>query len=152
MNAIKYNSGMDKFNFTHRMEVRYADLDAQWHMNNARYLSFFEQGRFAYLMHLGLWDGKSFLDLKSIIADIHISFLSPVALTTDLLVGVKVARIGNKSLTFHQELADAGTGEVFSRSETVIVTFDYHTQQSTTVPEEWREIISAFEKGETNSS
>jgi acyl-CoA thioester hydrolase len=75
-----------------------------------------------------------------------------VALTTDLLVGVKVARIGNKSLTFHQELADAGTGEVFSRSETVIVTFDYHTQQSTTVPEEWREIISAFEKGETNSS
>ncbi|MHC1782092.1 MAG: acyl-CoA thioesterase [Anaerolineaceae bacterium] len=138
---------MDNFLFTHPMEVRYGDLDPQWHLNNARYLSFFEQGRFAYLIHLGLWDGKSFLELKSIIADIHISFLAPITLTQKLLVGVKVAQIGSKSLTFHQELADAETGEVFSRSETVIVTFDYHTQKSIPVPNEWREKITAFESG-----
>jgi acyl-CoA thioester hydrolase len=138
---------MDTFLFTHPMEVRYGDLDPQWHLNNARYLSLFEQGRFAYLIHLGLWDGKSFLDLKSIIADIHISFLAPIMLTQKLLVRVKVARIGSKSLTFHQELVDAKTGEVSSRCETVIVTFDYHTQKSIPVPDEWRAKISAFENG-----
>lgn len=143
---------MEKFLFTHRMEVRYSDLDAQWHMNNARYLSFFEQGRFAYLIHLGLWDGRSFLDLKSIIADIHITFIAPVSLTTSVVAGVKVTRIGNKSLTFHQELADAETGEVFSRCETVIVTFDYHTQLSIPVPVDWRERIGIFENGQLSGN
>jgi acyl-CoA thioester hydrolase len=148
--AIKYNFFMQKFHFTHPMEVRYSDLDPQWHLNNARYLSFFEQGRFAYLIHLGLWDGKSFLDLKSIIADIHVTFIAPVSLTARVVVGVKVTRVGNKSLTFHQELADTETGEVFSHCETVIVTFDYHTQQSIPVPHDWREKIAGFEKGESS--
>ncbi len=137
---------MDNYLFTHALEVRYGDLDPQGHMNNARFLSFFEQGRFAYLIHLGLFDGKSFQDLKSIIADIHISFLAPATLMQKIIVGVRVERIGNKSLTFQQAMVDSGTGKVVAECQTVIVTYDYHGLKSIPVPEEWRKIISTFEK------
>lgn len=136
---------MDNFRFLHTMEVRYGDLDPQWHLNNARYLSFFEQGRFAYLLRLGLWDGEDFQDLKSIIADIHITFLKPVTLKQKVVIGVKVSHIGNKSLTFFQQMADAESGEVLSQSETIIVTFDYRSQSSIPVPQDWKDKIQAFE-------
>ena len=54
----RYNRQMANFRFILPLEVRYADLDPQWHVNNTRYLTYLEQGRMAYLVHLGLWDGK----------------------------------------------------------------------------------------------
>jgi acyl-CoA thioester hydrolase len=150
MRVIKYNFVMDTYRFTHPIEVRYGDLDPQWHLNNARYLTLLEQGRFAYLIALGLWDGESFFDLKSIVADVHISFLAPVKMMQPVLVKVKVSRIGTKSLTFDQELTDAETGQVLARCETVIVTFDYHAQKSIPVPDFWREKITAFENGDVS--
>ena len=36
---------MDDFKFHHPIEVRYSDLDPQGHVNNARFLTFFEQAR-----------------------------------------------------------------------------------------------------------
>jgi acyl-CoA thioester hydrolase len=137
---------MESFSFTHPIDIRYGDLDPQWHVNNSRYLTFFEQGRFAYLMHLGLWDGKSFFDLKSIVADAHVSFLAPIKMNQKITVRVRVERIGNKSLTFVYSIEDVQTGQVLARGETVIVTYDYNANASIRVPDEWREKISAFEK------
>lgn len=137
---------MEGFYFTHPIEIRYGDLDPQWHVNNSRYLTFFEQGRFAYLLHLGLWDGKSFFDLKSIVADAHISFQAPIKLNQKIFVGVRVQRIGNKSLTFVYSIEDSETKQVLAGGETVIVTYDYHANASMRVPDDWREKISTFEK------
>ncbi len=64
---------MSDFRFYYPVQVRYSDLDAQWHVNNARFLSIVESARLDYLRHLGLWDGSSFLDLGVIVADIHIA-------------------------------------------------------------------------------
>ncbi len=41
----KYNRRMTDFRFFHPVEVRYGDLDPQGHLNNAKYLTFFEQAR-----------------------------------------------------------------------------------------------------------
>jgi acyl-CoA thioester hydrolase len=62
---------MNSYRFEYPITVRYGDLDPQWHVNNARFLTFAEQARFAYLMRLGLFDGKSFWDLPLIVGDIH---------------------------------------------------------------------------------
>ena len=35
------------------MDVRWGDMDALGHVNNARYLTFFETGRIAYFERLG---------------------------------------------------------------------------------------------------
>ena len=46
---------MTPYRFHHPIEVRYGDLDPQGHLNNAKYLTYFEQARVNYLIDLGLF-------------------------------------------------------------------------------------------------
>jgi acyl-CoA thioester hydrolase len=96
-------------------------------------------------MKLGLFDGESFLDLKLIVADVHVTYLAPVNPKTKVRVGVRVVKLGNKSLTFEYELEDGETGQVLTRGETVMVAYDYHNLKSVPISAEWRQAISQFE-------
>ena len=136
---------MDKFNFYLPIQISYGDLDPQWHVNNARTLSYLEQSRFAYLIHLELWDGVSFLDLPMIVADVHVAYLAPIYYNQPIRVGAGISRIGNKSLTFEYTIEDSASGQVTTRAETVMVYYDYRTHTSSPVPADWRKKISAFE-------
>jgi acyl-CoA thioester hydrolase len=136
---------MSKFNFFLPVQVRYGDVDTQWHVNNTKFINYIEQGRFAYIMNLDLFDGKSFLDLGLIVADVHMAYLAPIELGQNIQVAVRVAHIGNKSLRFEYEIQDMDTGKSIATAETIMVSFDYHTHSSKPVPEDWRKKISAFE-------
>jgi acyl-CoA thioester hydrolase len=81
---------MTDYNYKYPLQVRYGDLDPQWHVNNARFNTYFEQARTAYLMDLGLFDGKSFFDLGLIVADVHIAYKLPVALGQKIKLAAKV--------------------------------------------------------------
>lgn len=137
---------MPNFHFFHPIEIRYADLDPQGHVNNARFLTYFEQARVNYLIHLGLFDrNQSFMGIGIIIADAHITYKEPVLFRTDAQVGVRVSRIGNKSLQMEYTMRDMDTGLELASGATATVTYDYATQQTIPVPEKWRAIIAKFE-------
>jgi acyl-CoA thioester hydrolase len=136
---------MSIFKFHETVPVRYGDLDPQGHVNNTRFLAYTEQARLAYLTHLGLWDGASFLDLGIIVADIHISFKAPIYWGQTVRVSVRVSHLGNKSLNFEFSVEDEKTGQVFAQVETIVVAYDYHTQTSIPIPPLWREKIAGFE-------
>lgn len=136
---------MSQFNFYLPIQIRYADLDTQWHVNNARTLVFIEQGRFSYLRHLNLWDGIDFFSLGLIVADVHISYQAPIFMEQAIRVGVRVSKMGNKSLTFEYRVEDETTGQSLATAETIMVAFDYHAHASIPVPQDWRQKISAFE-------
>jgi acyl-CoA thioester hydrolase len=140
---------MDEFKFHHPIEVRYADLDPQGHVNNARFLTFFEQARVSYLIQLGLFaKDQSFLDVGIIIADAKVTFLAPVYFGQDVRVGVRVSRIGNKSMTMEYQLIDGADNTELATGSTTLVAYDYHEHQTILVPEEWRGIIRDFENNE----
>jgi len=136
---------MTRFKFNLPVQLRYSDLDPQWHVNNVRTLSLLEHARFAYLMELGLFDGKSFFDLGLIVADVHISYLAPIELEHKIHVGVRVAKIGTKSMVFEYDVTEEESGAVLVKSETVMVAYDYHTHQSIPVPVIWRKKIGKYE-------
>lgn len=136
---------MSEFRFYCPLQVRYADLDAQRHVNNAKFNTYIESGRFDYLQHVGLFDGQHYDELGLIVADVHIAYLAQIELNQPLRVGVRTARIGNKSLTLEYEIQDPETGQVFARAETVMVAYDYLTHQTVPVRSEWRAMLSAFE-------
>lgn len=136
---------MADFKFFFPLQVRYGDLDPQWHVNNSRYLTYMEQARFSYLTHLGLFDGESFMELGLIIADAHISFLAPITLGQKVRVGMRTTRIGNKSLNFEYLIEDETSRQALARGEVVGVAYDYHTNATIPVPQRWREAIMAFE-------
>ncbi len=136
---------MSDFKFNIPVKIRYRDLDPQWHVNNTRYLVFIEEVRLAYLIELGLFDGETFLDLRMIIADAHVAFISPIEMGQNVSVSTRTARIGNKSITFEYRIEDVDTGKLLATAEVVGVTYDYRTQKTIPVPDEWRQKIGAFE-------
>lgn len=137
---------MTDYNFTHPIEVRYGDLDPQGHLNNAKYLTYFEQARIFYFVKLGLFrQGQSFLDIGVILADVHLTFHAPVLFGMDIHAGVKTTRLGNKSFDVQQALINHATGKVMCTSELVLVTYDYHTGHTIPIPHEWREKTTQFE-------
>jgi len=134
-----------EYRFYYPIQIRYNDLDAQWHVNNARFFTFIEAARFAYLIHLGLFDGKAFHDMEMIVADVQVSFLAQIRLGQNIRVGVRISRMGNKSMDMEAQIEDQDSGETLATSKTVIVAYDYHTRKSIPISERWRQVISAFE-------
>jgi acyl-CoA thioester hydrolase len=136
---------MNEFRFFQPIQIRYNDIDAQGHVNNAKYVTYIEYARFGYIMELGLWDGKSFMDLGLIVADCHISYLAPIKLNQRIRVGTRVSRIGNKSLVFSYQIEEEETAKVMAIAETVMVSYDYQGEKTTPVSDVWRKKISKYE-------
>ena len=137
---------MADFRFYHPIEVRYGDLDPQGHVNNAKFLTYFEQARVQYMIELGLFTkDQSFMKIGVIIADIHITYFAPIYFGQSIQVGVRAWKFGNKSMTWEQNVLDAETGKEVAKGEVVIVTYDYKEQKTIPIPQEWKEKIIEFE-------
>jgi acyl-CoA thioester hydrolase len=137
---------MSAFRFYHPIEVRYGDLDPQGHVNNAKHLTYFEQARIAYWIELGLFTkDQSFMEIGVILADVHLTYLEPIYYGQNIKVGVHIAKLGNKSMTWLQNIVDAGTGTVLAKGEVIMVSYDYRAEKSIPIPPEWREKITRFE-------
>ena len=139
---------MSEYKFFHPTEVRYGDLDPQGHVNNAKYLTYFEQARVYYLIQLGLFGrDQSFMDIGLIVADIHIAYHAPTQYGDAIKTGVRTKKIGGKSILVEQAVVEAATGREMARGEVVMVTYDYRAKQTIPVPEQWRKTITEFENG-----
>jgi len=136
---------MEQYHFYQPIQIRYNDIDAQGHVNNAKYITYIEFARFRYITEVGLWDGGSFLDLGLIVADVHVSYLKPIKLGQMVKVGVRVSKIGNKSMNFDYQIENSESGQILATAETVMVSFDYKSQSTIPVSKIWRELISKFE-------
>ncbi len=136
---------MTDFRFYHLIEVRYGDLDPQGHVNNAKFLTYVEQGRVFYLKQLKLWEGGSFLDIGVILADVQLTFRKAIQFGDPIRVGVRISRIGNKSMTSEYRIEDARDESEYATGSCVLVTYDYRSKRSVPIPEEWRKAILQFE-------
>lgn len=143
--CLKYNQRMKDFRFYIPITVRYGDLDAQWHVNHARFLTYMEQARMEYVMNLGLFDGKTFLDLRAIIADAHVTFHAPITLGQQIRVGTRTVKIGTKSIVYEYVIEDTDSGQLIAKGEVVSVAYDFREQRSVPVPDKWRAKISEYE-------
>lgn len=138
---------MSDFHFYHPIEVRYGDLDPQGHVNNAKHLTYFEQARIAYWIKLGLFTkDQSFMELGVILADAHITYLEPITYGQNIKVGAHISKLGNKSMTWEQNIVDADTGRELAKGEVIMVAYDYRAEKTIPLPGTWREKISTFEE------
>lgn len=135
---------MTRFRFSIPIPVRYADLDAQGHVNNATYFTYMEQARLEYLIALGLWQpGDDFLGVGTIVAEATCTYKRPILLGQPVVVGVRTTRLGNKSLVLDYQLSVAGQEVATGRS--VLVAYDYRVGASIPISAAWRAKVLAFE-------
>jgi acyl-CoA thioester hydrolase len=130
---------VETFEFVHRERVRFRDLDAMAHVNNAVFATYVEQARIEYLRHLALLDGPLYAGM--ILARLEIDFVAPGEPDGEVEIGVRPARSGTKSFELEYELRQ-GEREV-ARARTVLVAYDYDRAQSVPLPDRWRERLAA---------
>ena len=129
---------MEGFDFVHRERVRFRDLDAMGHVNNAVFATYVEQARIEYLRHLGLLDGPLYMSM--ILARIELDFLAPAQPEGEVEIGVRASRSGSKSFQLEYELRQ-GEREI-ARAKTVLVAYDYALGRSIPLPHGWRELLA----------
>jgi acyl-CoA thioester hydrolase len=125
--------------FVHTERVRFRDLDAMGHVNNAVFLTYIESARVAFLQDLGA--ALTLEDMSIIVARIEIDFRAPVGFGEDVDISVRASRFGGKSFDLDYELRVGGA--VVAEAKSVLVAYDYGTSQAVALPDEWREKLAA---------
>ncbi|RLC61545.1 MAG: acyl-CoA thioesterase [Chloroflexota bacterium] len=135
----------DLFRFSTTLEVRWRDLDALGHVNNAVYFTYLEQARFQYLRELGLIPSDPF-GIGMILAEARCQFKSPLELGERVTIHTRVSELRNSSFIFEYRI-EGEDGRVAATARSVQVCYDYQNQHSIPIPDKWREAITAYEPG-----
>ncbi len=136
---------MSKFKFHYPIEVRFGDLDAYWHVNNARFLVYLEQARSQYLLEMGLFDGKDLWKLPLIVGDIHCRYHFPIELGDKVVVSMRTTRISHHTVTFEYEITGENGTPLYASAESIMVAYDYLEKKSVPVSAELRRRFSERE-------
>lgn len=131
----------DQFRYFCPIATRWGDVDMMGHVNNAKYITYDEQARTDYLAErqtaAGL-DGANF-----ILARIACDFIEQLHHPSQIAYGMRIVKIGRSSMTTQGAIF---VGErCHSRTEAVVVWFDYKAQQVMPVPEIVRRAVRDFE-------
>ncbi len=131
------------FRFSTTLEVRWRDVDALGHVNNAVYLTYLEQARVHYLRELGLVTGGPD-DIGMILAEVTCTYHSPLEMAEQVTTWIRVAELRNSSFIFEYRM-EGEDGRLAATARSVQVCYDYETGHSVPIPARWRETVTAYE-------
>ncbi len=129
------------------IQIRWGDLDAMGHVNNATYLTYCEQARLEFIGTIGLWDGK--LDsLGLIMARAEIDYKLPLTDRDAIIVYTRVGHIGTKSFQMEQHIVRQSDPPALAAAAIITgVAFDYKRGQSAPIPQVWRDKLAPYSVG-----
>jgi len=127
----------------YEIEVRFRDIDSMGHVNNAVFLTYFEEGRKVFLRDvLAIVDPK---DYPFILAHIDCDFLRPLKLGDSPLLEVWIGEIREKSFAFAYRIVERwDEAVVYTKGRSVMVLFDYKENRSIPIPKDFLEKIQAY--------
>ena len=118
--------------FQNKQYVRWGDLDAFGHVNNATYLIYAQEARFA-------WSKM----LEMVVARAEVDFIAPIY-TGDIYIDVEiwVNKIGNSSFGVTYEMKNGD--ELLARVKTVQVTVSMDTKKSRPITDAERDFLNKY--------
>lgn len=112
---------VDKINRT-EVQMRYGDLDALGHVNNANFLTYMELGRTNFFKEI-LNDFKT-SKVNFVVNHAEIDFRKPILFQNSPVVSTWISRVGKTSCVFSHVITEKGTDIVFAQGNTVVVWID----------------------------
>ena len=134
----------DEYRHRTTVQVRFRDIDAFGHVNNAVFFSYVELARIRYLLDV-LQPVTRFDRLPLILARVELDFRSPIEFGEDVTVATRVERIGHTSFAMRHRMIAGAQDRLAGDVQTVLVTYDYTTARPIPVPAEWRARIGEHE-------
>lgn len=134
--------------FKHKsdIQIRFKDIDALGHVNNANHLSYFELARVNYFNDV-IGVNINWAKQGIILAKISVDYKLPVLFEDKISVYTKCNRIGNKSFELIYSIIkdDKGKEILLATGESVLVCYDYTTNRSIEMPKEWRDKMELYD-------
>jgi len=129
--------------YLNKQFVRWDDIDAMGHVNNAKYLTFAQEARF-------LWATEEFSAtmresslIEMVVARAEVDFIEPIYDGGRFVdVEISVEKIGNSSFNMLFTIADAG--KVFAKVKTVQVAVSLETKESRPLTDKEREFLTKY--------
>jgi len=129
------------------IQIRFKDVDALGHVNNANHFTYIESARVKYFDDVAeeevMWSKGGI-----ILASAKVDYKLPVFFKDKIFVYTKCSRIGNKSFDLSYLIVKEENGEeiILAEASTVLVCYDYEKGQSIFMPDAWKNKIQDFEK------
>ena len=132
----------EDFKFWYAMDVRWGDMDAQAHVNNAKYFTYFESARIAFFDSVDVRLHSGERNEGPVLVTTTANFKRQVRYPARLEIGVRLTRIGNRSIALAMAAFLEGTNDIAAEATSVNAWVDYDRDRSTDVPESLRTVLS----------
>ncbi|MDZ5810574.1 thioesterase family protein [Halorubrum sp. AD140] len=126
--------------YTTEIDVRFRDIDAMGHVNNAVYATYVEQARTEYFRDVL---GADLSRVSTVLASLSLDFRRPVELTDgSVAIDLDVADIGRSSVTMTHEIRVDDT--VAAEGEATLVSLDPDSGAPAPVPSAFRGEMESY--------
>ena len=123
------------------IQIRFKDVDALGHVNNANHLTYFETARIDYFRAVISvpidWETEGM-----ILKHQSVDYKKPILLNDQIAVDTWFVRAGNTSFELHYSLVRIkkdGSETEMASGTSIIVCYNYKEQRTTPVPKIWVE-------------
>lgn len=128
------------FNFTTDIEIRFADIDAYGHVNNAIFFTYLETARIKLFQQF--FGGFLDTSLTFLVVRAECDYRLPVKLNDRLQITIVIEQLRHSSFTFGYRLHN-GEGKDYATARTVMVCFDPVASRPVAIPAEIRALFAA---------
>lgn len=137
---------MRGFAFSTRFKVRYAEIDGQKVVFNSRYLEYADVAVSEFWEWTGIAAvlGTAWTDTEFHVRRSEIDYLKPFVYGDTIEAFVRIARVGNSSLTQQFEFRHAVTGDLHTRIDMVIVNVDLPSGRPRPISDDVRAFLAGL--------
>ncbi len=127
-----------------KVTIRFSDLDMFQHVNNAVYLTYFEEARVDFFDKIVDY-GYDWSKEGVILARIKVDFTQPVHFKDEIFIRTKCCRIGTKSFDLAYEMFKFHEEKeiLLSSAISVMVMFNYDQKISIEIPSAWKNALES---------
>ena len=126
-----------------KCQVRWGDLDAFMHVNNAAYLTYIQEARVDFTVYSRQRANLQPVLIEMVVAHADIDYINPIYdAGIEIDIAVWVSKIGTSSFVLQYELSK--NGEIYAKAETVQVTVSMDSKTSRPVNEQERAFLSQY--------
>jgi acyl-CoA thioester hydrolase len=125
--------------------IRFSDIDAVGHVNNAIYLTYFEVARISYWKEAINWDLR---EKGIIVGRSEVNYLKQITMDDEIACYVRTTRIGNSSFDVMHVLVKvtADGEEICTTGKTVCISYDYAAKKSVPIPLKERQRMIEYDE------
>ena len=123
------------------VRVRGFHLDGYAHVNNARYLEFLEEGRWAYFEQQFDLAALFNQGLAAVAVNLNINYRRAAVMNDELEILTSLSGLNHRSAIMHQEINRVGDGKRIADADFTFVLLDTRTGRAMSIEDDLRETL-----------